>query len=171
MSFASNDLPHYLYHSSSFYHSELMPGFKRSGVLVNWDEVESNEWLYATTSKESAIELGLASSIEKSFKLNFFKSEGDKITIVVEGSGLKYGPLVNLKVYLYTFTPSVNDEWIKNNNPHNNLDTEWKTQATVVRDIVRTERVDLKEWLRKKKVEIQYVDKRGRLIKPTFLSL
>ena len=169
MSSTSNAVPHLLYHGSAFNDEELMPGYKRTGILVEWDETESNKFLYATTSKKEAIKLGLASSIEKTFKLNKFKTEGDSIFIVIEGNELSYAKLCKLPLYVYTIRTTDRDGWVANNNEHNNMSDEWKTDQTI-RGLAAIEHVDIKEFFKDYRVEIQYVDKRGNKIKPTFMS-
>lgn len=163
-------LPTHLYHGSAYLHHELMPGYARSGKLVKWDETESNEWLYATTNMRSAQLLGLASAVEKHYLLNHFKIHDEGITFVVEGNALTYANLKGLGVFLYTLVPRQQDGWVKNNNEHNNLDTEWKTKATIRDGIKSAQRLDLGKWLDEIHVEIEYVDKNGRSKGPAFLN-
>jgi hypothetical protein len=61
--------PKILYHGSGFKHSELKPGIQHSGVKVEWDKTESNEYLYADEIKENAISMAFASAIEKKYEL------------------------------------------------------------------------------------------------------
>lgn len=145
-----------LYHASSFLQTVLQPGIAYTGEKVQWDETESNEWLYATTDKEAAIEQGLASAVEHRWPLHQFKSQGDNLLFVFdEGTTLPTRrDLERLTVYLYTIHPHVSDGWQKNNNPVNDMTTEYKTQAAIRDRIVSAVKVDLSAWLRHKDVGI-----------------
>lgn len=141
------NLPSHLYHGSAYLHTELKPGFLHSGIEVQWDVNESNRFLYATTDKNTAIELGFASSIEKAFNLHAFQSKDNDIKIVLDEvkSLPRLEDLFHLPVYLYTLRPRSLDHWVPNHNAHNGLTTEWKTQATI-RTFLSREQVDVKAW-------------------------
>lgn len=166
---ATNGLPGKLYHGSGYYHKKLMPGFARSGELVEWDETESNKFLYATTDMAVAIELGFASAIEAKFHINRFQSKNGSFIVTTDDPGLVFSKVKALDVYLYTIEVQESDGWMKNNNKHNNLDTEYKTDGVITR-IIRVQRIDIGDWLKDKKFAIKYEDKNGRIKRPTFTS-
>lgn len=140
----------YLYHGSMYNQKELMPGFKRSGVEVKWDKTESNHFLYATTERSIAENLGFASAIEKKFHLKSFHCKGD--TLVAESDlNLTMEDLASLEVHIYTIEIKPDDNWVKNNNEHNRMDSEYKTKNTI-ENIEKTEPLNIVEWLKNKKV-------------------
>ncbi|UXD83715.1 hypothetical protein NP274_00315 [Pseudomonas phage Koomba boorn-mokiny kep-wari Wadjak 2] len=49
-------------------------------------------------------------------------------------------------VYVYTIPFRDSDKWIKNNNPHNSIDTEWITKNTIHDVTVR--KLDIGEFLK-----------------------
>jgi hypothetical protein len=133
-----------LYHGSGFDQEELMPGFLRTGKIVRWDEVESNEWLYTTTSKEEAISQAFASMIEKTYGSVHYQTEGNHICIGFEGEAIPtLKELEQLVLWLYTIRLDEADEWQKNANEHNQIKTEWKTQSIVKDSIIGKERIKL----------------------------
>lgn len=145
-------LPSVLYHGSAYWTNVLKPGFKHTGVEVQWDETESNKFLYATTERETAIGLGLASAIEKAYTLNQYQIRGNSITINTDQK-ITVVDLYELEVWIYTIHPGPKENWSLNKNPHNGLDTEFKTDHTI-RSVRTVERVDIKKWLRNKDVII-----------------
>lgn len=146
-------LPKFLYHGSLYKQAELMPGFKRSGKLVQWDGIENNTYLYTTTDKNEAIGLGLGSTIEKKFNSRRFSTYDNNIVVYFTGSTPTIEDIHGLEIYVYTLTPTPQDNWVKNNNPFNNIDTEWVTQATI-KSITKCERVDIKKWLNNKNLAL-----------------
>lgn len=143
-----------LYHGSGFKQTELKPGFMHTGVEVKWDKTESNKWLYATTVMGEAVALGFASVIEKKYKLDRYQFKDDTVTIAFTGVLPTIEELGKLDVYLYhiAWEPGV---WVQVNNRHNKLINEYKTQAVIPSErIVLREKVDLKDWLSRKKVKI-----------------
>lgn len=145
----------YLYHSSGYMQTELKPGILHTGKKVEWDGTESNEWLYASTSRSDSIEQGFASAIEKRWQLDRFQTKGDSIVIHVTGKVPTRKELERLEVYLYTLKNLSSDKWSKVNNKHNQLDTEYKTK-TIVRSssIDKVEKVDLEKWLESKTLKV-----------------
>lgn len=136
-----------LYHGSLYEQSELMPGFKHTGKVVYWDGgIESNKWLYATSVKDEAIRLGLGSALEKTFETDRF-SYVDDLFFIWNDKPFNKQQIYNLKIYLYTipFNPEV---WVKNDNPYNQIDTEWVTQQTVVPSA--RQQIALEQYLRGK---------------------
>ena len=149
-------LPKKLYHGSAYHQTELMPGFNRTGRLVEWDKTENNKFLYATTDEYSAIELGFASSIEKKFTLNRFKSAAKALLIETPDKSLTVAELNKLDVFLYTITVNEEDGWVKNSNRHNGILTEFKTGRTIT-SIDNCKKIDVKTWLSDFDVRVKYV--------------
>ena len=146
--------PDFIYHGSMYQSAELMPGFKRSGKLVKWDKVENNMYLYATTNKEEAISLGFASAVEKVYGLDeYHTGEDNSISLKIAKKGITLNHLSDLEIYVYTIPVKHDDEWVLNNNHHNNINTEYKTTKTIM-DIGRMEKIDVKKWLDSKKVNL-----------------
>jgi len=145
---------HCLYHGSGYHQSELKPGIHHTGTLTEWDKSESNEWLYATTSKEEAIAQGFASVVEKHFALSRFRSHGVEIVVACDGQLPTLAQLSALVVYLYTITHLHEDKWVRVNNLHNGMDNEYKTKACLTTAINGVETIDIKHWLSRKTVKI-----------------
>lgn len=152
-------LPKALYHGSTYAQVELKPGIERSGKLVQWDEVEDNTWLYATTDKDTAIDLGFASALEHKYGLDHFQTIGDTVAIqlaLVDGKKQKVSVddlFRELEVYLYEIRPTAAGGWVHNDNGHNQLTTEWKTQRTIW-PYRQATRVDLASHFRNRKIVI-----------------
>jgi len=145
------DNPTALYHGSLYKQTELMPGFKRSGELTVWDGVESNIFLYATSNKQEACLLGIGSAAEKTFNSErFIELEGD--IWVFTSSPISIDEFLKMEIYCYTLPFRDNDGWKKNNNPYNNIDTEWKTKNTI-RD-VQVEQVDIRTVMKGKRITL-----------------
>lgn len=150
---SSEALPGILYHGSRFKQNELQPGYNHSRKLVKWDQTENNTFLYATSVKDTAIELGFASSLEKLFDVTYFKVEGKEILIECT-SELKLKDLAIVPVYLYKIDCKDSDGWKKNNNEHNGIATEYKTH-NCVRSILLCEKVDIALWLKSYRVVVR----------------
>lgn len=149
--------PNILYHGSAYRTPTLKPGIAYGGEKVEWDHGESNEYLYATSEKDTAVELGFASAIEKKFKLDRFQSDEHELTITAS-ERIMMSDLEALDVYLYAFALSHVDGWMLNHNAHNGLlNTEFKTRKVVSYDSV--EKVDMKSFLAGKKVSIHRLPK------------
>ena len=146
-------LPTYLYHGSAFKQDELMPGFQRSGTLVRWDSIESNEWLYSTADRDEAIILGLGSALEKVANIDRFHSDlKTKKIVITSPDNINIDTLRKLQLYLYTIAAEGEDGWIPNYNKQNGIDNEYKTQ-NVVENIAKCEKVDLFRLLAQYRVE------------------
>ncbi|MNZ37467.1 hypothetical protein D3C78_549130 [compost metagenome] len=144
----------HLYHGSGYQQPELKPGIMHSGVKQEWDQTESNEWLYATTLLEEAIAQGFASVVEKHYKLNRYKSAGNDVMLCFEGPLPHMEDLEKLNVYLYKIDWH-KELWTKVDNLHNGMTNEYKTKAIVTASMIdKCEKVDLKTWLSRKKVII-----------------
>jgi hypothetical protein len=148
--------PKILYHGSGFKHSELKPGIQHSGVKVEWDKTESNEYLYADEIKENAISMAFASAIEKKYELVRYQTKKDTIKIkLASGSKVPSKEIIaNLKIYLYTIALKETDQWEKVDNKVNDCYTEYKTNTVIKSHILSVEEVDLEKWLRAKKLTI-----------------
>jgi hypothetical protein len=148
-----------LYHGSAFKHTELKPGFEHSGVEVNWDQTESNRFLYAQASKIETQLLGLASAIEKKYALARYQYRGKNITIEIDEN--KPLPTMSgiqaLVVWLYEIDKRDEDGWVKSDNPHNNIHNEWKTTKTIKDAILSVNQIDIKELLSDRHVVIRHV--------------
>ncbi|ARV77033.1 hypothetical protein PHABIO_402 [Pseudomonas phage Phabio] len=124
------ETPTTLYHGSMYKQTELMPGYQRSGKLQTWDGVESNLHLYASSSKEEAELLGVGSAAEKTFETNRYIEFEGNIWLFTD-TPIDINDVLGMTVYIYTIPFKESDGWEKNNNPYNNIDTEWKTRKTV----------------------------------------
>lgn len=144
-------VPATLYHGSLYKQNELMPGFKRSGKLIHWDGVESNQYLYVTSVKPEAISLGFGSALEKTLNSRRYATFDDNIVIYFAKELPKVDTIYTLTFYVYTIASKPEHGWVKNTNPFNNIDTEWITQNTI-EHITKCEQVDVKNWLADKQV-------------------
>lgn len=142
-----------LYHGSRYEQTELMPGFKRSGFFVQWDRIENNHFLYATTEKDVAIGLGLSAAFEGVYGLDRYQFDGREIIIHTDNTIVDVKGVLELVVYLYTIPHRDGDGWQKNFNPHNNITTEYKTTRTIKPNLP-VEKVNIKKWLADKKVTL-----------------
>lgn len=148
-------LPSYLYHGSMYKQNELMPGFKRSHQLVRWDKTEDNTWLYTSDNREDAIMLGISSAIEKKYLLDRYRYDSRNKAMILDISGpCRLEDLYKLEVYLYTIRAEKRDGWQLNFNPENNIVGEYKTQETIDGNIVRCEKIDVRNVLRDIEVKI-----------------
>lgn len=145
------DTPKVLYHGSLYKQDELMPGFKRSGELTVWDGVETNQSLYATTDKISAALLGIGSATEKEFESNRFTVTEKDLWIFVNAQ-IDMDKFLDMVIYRYTIPFRSADQWVKNNNPYNNIDTEWKTTRTIRG--ISVEQLNLRAVLKDYKVTV-----------------
>lgn len=151
-----NNLPQYLYHGSAFKQKQLMPAFKRTGILESWDYTETNEYLYLTSNKQSAIGLGFMSALAKRYDLQRVILTDNHFNIVIRNTNtvINKEDIYSLEVYLYTVKPKL-DHWLKNKNDHNQMRTEYKTSATLTDEIISYERIDLRMWLKDKTFNFQ----------------
>lgn len=145
------DKPELLYHGSLYKQKELMPGFKRSGKLAVWDGVESNLNLYVSSDKREAELLGIGSAVEKEFNSNRFVEINGDIWIFADKL-ITLEEFLKLTIYVYTIPFRDSDEWQKNNNPYNNIDTEWTTRNTIHN--VTVEEVNIREVMKGKVVTV-----------------
>lgn len=144
-----------LYHGSAFKHSELKSGFAHTGELMNWDETESNKFLYASTVESDALDQAFASEVERRYQtLKFVSTEDGHVTVYLKDEKLPpRSEIESIVAYVYVIKYLVADGWTKNNNEHNNLATEWKTPSTVpASSIKKIKEVRVGEMLLKKKL-------------------
>ena len=152
-----------LYHGSSFKHDQLKPGFDHTGIRVEWDKTESNEFLYADENAEEAVSMAFASLLEQKYNLSRYQTKGDTINITVASGERLFGKhdLTKLKVYVYIISKADSDGWVKVNNQHNNSNTEWKTKKHIKQNILGIKEVDVYDWLKRKELKVsnETVDK------------
>lgn len=145
----------YIYHGSGFESKQLKPTFHHTGELVVWDVVESNKYLYATSKRESAIDMAVASTLERNFQMYCFKVNDRKVEIFIE-LGKKLPTLRDIEEFdIWLYTIPLDGKWIKNNNPHNGMDTEYKTPE-IISGFTIIEKVNMTGWLKNRKVIIQH---------------
>lgn len=144
-----------LYHGSMYRQSELMPGFQRSGSLTSWDGYENNTYLYASSHKNSAMMLGLCSAWEKVLGVEHAKVDDRTKTIRLKGGECKGMSLERLKAkclrvdaFLYEITYDAKDGWVKNKNPYNQIDSEYKTKLTIDKNIRSCQAIDVEDVLK-----------------------
>ena len=145
----------HLYHGSGYKQTELKPDIMHSGVLQEWDKTESNEWLYATELMEEAIAQGLASVLEKNYKLCRYQSASNEITMTFDGKQPSRKDLDSMEVYLYKID-WIKDIWQSVDNLHNGMTNEYKTKKVVTASMIDScDLVDIKTWLSRKKIVIK----------------
>lgn len=138
-----------------------MPGIHYTGELTTWDgKLETNEFLYATSVAQEAILLGFGSLVEKKHNSVRFGT-GDGVVEITLDTGVRGAPkAVTLKrlqaetVWMYTIPTTTRDGWYKNNNPFNNITTEWKTTHSIECYIAVP--VEMGPWLKKNGYEIVF---------------
>lgn len=155
--FITMRVPTYLYHGSAFAATVLKPGFEHTGVEVKWDEVETNRFLYTTEDKDFAKEMGFATSLDKKYMMKGFHSHDDEITILLDqkSNPMTLAGLRNTWYYLYTIRYRYDDGWVKNDNPVNNAENEWKTAKTIT-SIIRAEHLSCYDFIKNKKLTVEH---------------
>lgn len=152
----------FLYHGSMFHTGDkpLVPGIVHTGKEVTWDGgLESNHYLYTTGDAHNAILLGIGSMTEKTIGTQGFKyGEGDEIFFIFEKEDLitekeLEKKLKNTSVYLYTIQMKRHHNWIKNNNPKNNIEEEYKTRNAIPRSDFLIATIDVLKWLKDKELK------------------
>lgn len=143
--------PEVLYHGSLYKQNELKPGIKHTGELTVWDGVETNQNLYATTDIREAALLGIGSAAEKTFDTDRFIELNGDIWLFSQNP-ISIDDFLKMVIYRYTIPFREQDGWVKNNNPYNNIDTEWITQKTIRG--VKCEQLDIREVLKGHKVTV-----------------
>lgn len=134
-----------LYHGSMYEQNELMPGYKRSGQLVEWDRIENNTWLYATTEEPLAIALGIVSGWEKTFDMVYTSIDHKEKLLAAqfEQKVPDRQALFSVPVYLYEIAMRSEDKWVRPNNPYNGIESEYKTHSTIKDAILSRRKIDI----------------------------
>lgn len=143
--------PKYLYHGSMFdtQGEPLYPGIHHTGELVVWDGgLETNEFLYTTTSAKHAILLGLGSFVEKKLDCTHYQVREKEIIVSGASQSVTEKDLKDVVIYLYTIVFHDKDGWYKNNNPYNHIDTEWKTTHSISTKHYLKAEVEILQWLK-----------------------
>lgn len=139
-----------LFHGSSHKHAELKPGIQHTSKKIEWDETESNEFLYATNKQDDAIIFGLFSYIEQNRGGQNFHMDNKKLS-----ADCPAFPLSEATVYLYSVLDK--GEWAPVGNKHNGYTREYKTQETVYPLSVK--KIDIAKHLRANGYQFTFVTK------------
>lgn len=170
---ATQTPPLHLYHASGFLTDVLHPGIFYTGELQRWDEVESNEYLYATLFKDLCINLGISSAVDKKFMLNeFHTSENEKVLEFVmdmNSPPLTYQQLFLMPVFLYQIKFVKSDGWVPVVNESTTPGSEWKTKKNITR-FVKREQINVKRWLDSRTVIIRHPRYKTQTRKPRWTS-
>lgn len=144
-----------LYHGSMYSITDgvLMPGFKRSGELVEWDKTESNEWLYAIGNKSLAETLGVFSALEKKYNVSRCTIV-NKVVYIESATNLTNCDIGTLDVYIYTIDATKNN-WVLVNNEFNRIQDEYKTKDTVTP--ISSYKLNVNDWLRDKRLKVKII--------------
>lgn len=145
------ETPKTLYHGSLYKQNELKPGIYHTGELTVWDGVESNQNLYATTDARSAALLGIGSAAEKTFNTDRFIELNGDIYLYTKNP-IDLDKFLGMVIYRYSIIFRPQDGWTKNNNPYNNIKTEWITQKTIRN--VTCKQLDIRAIMRGHKVTV-----------------
>ena len=134
-----------LYHGSYYLTKELKPGIHHTGEEIFWDQTESNKFLYATTNKELAIEMGFCSGLTQiGYEVKSFSTNNGTMKISVYDKELTLTDIYKVKqVYLYSLPM---DNFISVNNQFNNVINEYKTNK-IIKDIKNTETINIRKFL------------------------
>lgn len=129
-----------LYHGSAYRETkELKPGFMHTGVLQQWDQTETNEWLYFTSDAREAKLQALAGAIAKKYLLDQFQYDMGKKSLTVRLTKRPEDPdihkvsrdIFTARMYMYVLRAKNIPGLVANNNPHNGMKTEYKTRQVV----------------------------------------
>lgn len=148
----------HLYHGSFYDAEELKPGLQHSGELTQWDQTESNAYLYATNDREEAIRQGISSAIEKCFDVHRHHTSAHVFDIYYDPSA-KRKPTIDgidkIQIYLYTIDYVPTDGWEVVNNKHNGLkDKEFRTLRTIRDHLEKKEIIQVGEYLKHHKLNL-----------------
>lgn len=120
-----------LYHGSNFNQKEIKPSYQHTGELEEWDDTESNEWLYATTDKELSGLMAIASYMGRHYLVNRFSTGDRSIEIEFEkGEDLSKAnkELYNIPIVIYEL--QLDDKWELVNNSNNQDVPEYKSKES-----------------------------------------
>jgi hypothetical protein len=88
----------------------------------------------------------------------FWKSSstsGKEIRVVMDAKHIPTRTeLARFTIYLYVIDYDAHDGWKKVNNKQNGLTTEYKTMQTIDKNIARVEKINPKDWLEDKHLQI-----------------
>ncbi|MFO5452875.1 hypothetical protein ACLBO7_30420, partial [Klebsiella pneumoniae] len=74
-------------------------------------------------------DLSVLIAMAKLFDSDRYATVDRDITIYCQNN-IDKSDILKMVVYVYTIPFRDSDKWIKNNNPHNSIDTEWITKDT-----------------------------------------
>lgn len=125
--------PIFLYHGSAFDVDVLHPGIYYTGKEEDWDDGESNRFLYAGEDQDFVVDMALASLIDKIAPLKRFNTSGDTITLEFYhmDHGFTLDQLTGKSIYLYQIVFKNKDKWIENHDEENGAVGEWKTNHPI----------------------------------------
>lgn len=147
----------YLYHGSKYKHRELKPGFMWTGEEKNWDQTESNRFLYATKARDAAIDMGFASALEQDFLLKRIQTRGNRVVITIESGPMPTrDDLKKIVVYVYKIDKKDADGWQEVNNRFNNMAEEYKSDKNIpASSIVQTQEIKMADWLLAREITVK----------------
>lgn len=147
----------YLYHGSKYKHRELKPAFMWTGEEKNWDQTESNRFLYATKARDAAIDMGFASALEQSFVLKRIQTRGNNIVITIESGPMPTREdLKKIVVYVYKIKKVDADGWQEVNNRFNNMPEEYKSERVIPESSIElVEEIKMEDWLKGRNVTVK----------------
>lgn len=119
-----------LYHASIYRNDELKPGIHYTGKKIEWDETESNEWLYASKDRLEALGNALAAYLEKNHEVDRVSFD-DSTFVVHSDRDITEDQVRKAKIFLYTVKTG---NWTPVKNKVNGSTTEYKTKDTIVVD-------------------------------------
>lgn len=141
-----------LFHGSIYLTNTLRPGITYTCIKQEWDETESNEFLYASTIKQEAINNAIAHYCETNFIVDRISFDDKSFTIYTPNP--KDIIISNVVVYLYTITSGT---WELVNNQYNGSNTEYKTKDFIAVNTPET----ISNPLKNKKVVIKATPEEG----------
>lgn len=144
--------PSILYHGSIFESKELKPSYLITKIKNQWDDTESNEYLYSTTDKNLAIMMGAAAECERMGAISVHTTENE--FKAVWENAYPRSVLHYTKIYIYTITNDPKDKWIKVNNKNNLTVDEYKTKSIISKDNFTVEELDFKQWAKSNNINI-----------------
>ena len=119
-----------LYHASIYRNSELKPGIHYTGKKIEWDEAESNEWLYASKDRMEALGNALAAYLEKNHEVERVSFD-DSTFVIHSDRDITEDQVRKAKIFLYTVKTG---NWVPVKNKVNGSTTEYKTKDTTAVD-------------------------------------
>jgi hypothetical protein len=140
------------YHASAYAEKEaLKPGFEYTGELIEWDQTESNKFLYATNDQEFAVDMGFSSALEKMLQVDKIETNTDFIKVYLSKNQKvpSQSVLEAITIYLYRISGHVPMEPVENS--FNNAVGEYKYAGRIEigsqAELIET--IGWKDWSRK----------------------